>query len=151
MILNRKELAELFGKSEETIRAWTDEGMPILSRSKGRSGSQYVTADCIRWYVEREKQRRTGGGQYDYLAERARRAHHLANRTELEAQHAADQLLDAQLIDRAWKERVEMFRRKLLPMAPELARTAMAANSLREVEERTRDVIYRALNEHSVF
>lgn len=52
-VVNKKQLAEIIGKSERTITEWDAQGMPIQHKGgRGRS-NEYETADVIEWMVDR--------------------------------------------------------------------------------------------------
>lgn len=53
-IVGQERIADVFGVAPKTIVAWQDEGFPIAFRGSPGIPSEYESADCIRWYVERE-------------------------------------------------------------------------------------------------
>lgn len=44
----------MFGVAPKTINEWQDQGMPIAERGRPGVASQFDTAACIEWYVDRE-------------------------------------------------------------------------------------------------
>lgn len=53
-IIGQSQLAALFGVTEKTIVEWQDEGMPVELRGQAPRPNEYVAADCVRWYTDRE-------------------------------------------------------------------------------------------------
>lgn len=53
-IIGQSQLAAMFGVTEKTIVEWQDEGMPVELRGQAPRPNEYLAADCIRWYVDRE-------------------------------------------------------------------------------------------------
>lgn len=52
MRVNRRQLADILGKSLPTITAWTGEGMPF-TKEGGKSGEwEFETTECIAWFAE---------------------------------------------------------------------------------------------------
>jgi len=67
MIVNRAQLADLFGVDAGTLTSWADSGMPTV---RGGKAWRADSAACIRWHVERERQR--GGADDAVSRQRAR-------------------------------------------------------------------------------
>lgn len=65
-IVNKTELAEIFGITPHTIYTYTTEGMPIVKQGDKGVESEYDTAECIKWFAEKRLQK------LDYNKERAR-------------------------------------------------------------------------------
>jgi phage terminase Nu1 subunit (DNA packaging protein) len=147
--VNRRQLAEIVGKTEKTIREWQlNEGLPVqLSGVQGRS-NKYDTAEVINWMIARSQSKTVSDGKgYAYEAERARLTHHQANKTALEEQVLAGKLLPADEVEQAWLDMAMAMRAKLLSLPGKLATAAVAATTLREVEQAARAEIYAALND----
>lgn len=53
MIVNRAQLAEIFGVNVSTIDAWVRRGMPISKKSGKGTPSEYDSAICIEWRVNK--------------------------------------------------------------------------------------------------
>jgi phage terminase Nu1 subunit (DNA packaging protein) len=60
-IVNRNQLAEIFGVSRTTIGAWIREGLPAVGGGKGGVAFKIDSEAAIRWYIERDIERETAG------------------------------------------------------------------------------------------
>ena len=49
MICNKRELAAVFGVSEETLTRWAKLGCPVEEKGRGTQGSRYDTAKVYAW------------------------------------------------------------------------------------------------------
>lgn len=67
-IAGQEQLAELFGVAPKTIGEWQEQGLPIAARGRRGIASQYDSAACIRWLVEREVRKVQGEPPRDRLA-----------------------------------------------------------------------------------
>lgn len=47
-------LAELFGKSRNTISAWTNAGMPVHKRGDFGKEHQYIARHAMTWFIAKE-------------------------------------------------------------------------------------------------
>ena len=79
-VVNKRQLAEIFDVSQQTLSSWQKDGMPIDKQgSKGVSG-EYSTASCIEWRFRQLH----GGSDIDYNDERARLTKEQADKLERE-------------------------------------------------------------------
>ena len=53
-IISIHDIASLFDVSHQTINTWQDQGFPVALRGGPGVPSEYESADCIRWLVERK-------------------------------------------------------------------------------------------------
>lgn len=53
-IVGQERIAEVFGVAPKTIVEWQEHGFPIAQRGGPGVASEYESADCIRWMVDRE-------------------------------------------------------------------------------------------------
>ena len=153
MKANRSELAIVFGVSETTITKWTKDGMP-REQAKGTAGSVYSTGDCIRWFANREKSKLVAsvdGSIFDLNTERARLAHHQANKTALEEKVLNGELIPAEEIKKAWGDAVMASRSKFLALPGKLAKVAINAESVKEVEREADRLVREALEEICIY
>ncbi|HRQ47782.1 MAG TPA: terminase small subunit [Rhodocyclaceae bacterium] len=61
-------VADVFGVAPKTIVEWQEQGFPVALRGGPGVPSEYETADCIRWLVEREVRKVQGESPNDRLA-----------------------------------------------------------------------------------
>jgi len=53
MIVNKKQLSEIIGRSERTLTEWQEKGMPIQLKSPRGQSNQYDTAKVIEWQIQK--------------------------------------------------------------------------------------------------
>ena len=53
-IVGQERIADVFGVAPKTIVEWQEQGFPIAQRGGPGVASEYESAECIRWMVERE-------------------------------------------------------------------------------------------------
>ena len=150
MIANRQELSDIFEVNPKTISSWSGEGMPMMEGGVSGKSNQYSTGDCIKWYTDREIGKIVGSdGQYKLEAERARLTHHQANKTALEESALKGSLLDADEVKERWSGAVMRMRAKLLALPQKLATKAIAATSVKAIEQEAKKEVFAALEELS--
>lgn len=114
MICNKKQLAEILGKSERTLTDWQDQGMPIRLKV-GRGGSnQYSTADVIEWMI----QRALSGEKQESSRERRDRLE--ADRIEFLLAKEAGLVISADEVAPIWEGAILAARAELLALADRL-------------------------------
>ena len=118
MLVNKRELAEIVGKSERTLTTWSKQGMPVEVASDRGKAHQFDTAKVIDWMIQNEINRMTlsDDGVYDLTAERARLAHHQANNEHLKEQQLRGSLIPAEIVVRYGAASVVAVRAKLLSL-----------------------------------
>ncbi len=110
MIVNRRQLAELFGVEQATLTAWAAEGLPVERKAQGRAWRADLAA-CISWLLERTRQEAAAGGpgaevavQRERLLRAQATAKETANRVRagelIERLPAASEVMEAVLIAR---------------------------------------------------
>lgn len=67
-IVGQERIADVFGVAPKTIVEWQEAGFPIAKRGSPGISSEYETADCIAWYLQREKERAGVESAKDRLA-----------------------------------------------------------------------------------
>jgi len=85
-ILNRCEIAEIFGRSLPTIDNWVRLGCPFVERGERGREWQFNSADVLDWRERRAVAKALGSapsGELDPVQERARKDRALAIATEL--------------------------------------------------------------------
>lgn len=57
-VVNRQELADIFGYSLPTISAWVENGMPVKSHGGRGKQFEFDTEDVLKWLLARERAER---------------------------------------------------------------------------------------------
>jgi phage terminase Nu1 subunit (DNA packaging protein) len=57
-IVNRQELADIFGYSLPTISAWVENGMPVKTHGGRGKSFEFDTEDVLKWLLAREREAR---------------------------------------------------------------------------------------------
>lgn len=66
-IVNKRELAELLGVSDQTLSEWQEQGMPVEERGGPGVSGRYNVPACVRWASRREIDKRVGPSSFDRL------------------------------------------------------------------------------------
>ena len=152
-IVNMTELAEILGYSVKTLAKWQKhDAMPALSIGKVRTGNQYDTAQVIEWLIQREKgaaQAADDGKVYHLEAERARLAHHQANKAELEAAKVRGELAEIALVCEHVGEQFATVRARLLAIPSRCAPLIAPGDTIAQRHTLIMDAIIEALEELS--
>lgn len=149
MKLKRVELADMFSVSETTLRNWFNEGMPRES-----DGRTYDTRTCINWFADREVGKLvtdSDGAVYDPNAEKGRLTHHQANVEAMKEAQLRKELISADDVLGEWSKAVLAMRAKMLSLSGKLAKTAISAESIEEIERNAESMIHEALSELSIY
>lgn len=152
MLVNKKELSEILGKTQQTLTTWQKNGLPIFAEGSNGMSHQYKTEDVIQWLISREISKLTidsEGRVHDYEAERARLTHHQANKTALEEQVLKGELLRAEEVAQVWGDMVSAFRAKMLSLPTKSAAQLVSQPDLAVIEDVLRNQVYEALKELS--
>lgn len=154
MIVNKTQLTNIFGVTLRTIQNWQNEGLPSLTEGQQGTPNQYNTGDCIKWYVEREIDRRfkrSGDDKLDSDAELARLRHHQADKTEMEAALLKGTLLRADEVMTNLVEQDRKVASAILALPTRLAQVAIATDDIKEIEKACHEEVERALLNLSSF
>lgn len=149
-LVNKTHLAEILGKSQQTLTTWQKNGMPIFAEGSNGQANQYKTEDVIQWLINREIGKLTvddEGRVHDYEAERARLTHHQANKTELESKVLKGQLIHAETVEQVQGDMVSSFRSKILAIPTKAAHSMIGLDDLNEAKEILKEYLYEALSE----
>ena len=131
-------LADLSGKSRATV---VKRLQPLKSTPDGPS-LLYESQEALPLIFGLDKQ-----SDLELSAERARLAHHQANKTSLEEASMREALIPADEVQEAWEGMIANARSSLLALPSKSAHLVMAADSFPQVEEILKDQVYEALDE----
>lgn len=153
MIVNKKQLAEILGLSEETLTQYQKDGtFPILHKRRGRAGSDYETADVIAW-LERRRVGHMIGNQdaIDIEEGKRRKIAAEAGLAELELLKEQGKVVEIDRIAEEIGEQLSNFRAKMLSIPSKVAGQVYTAKDIKEIKVILDDAIFEALNEISGF
>jgi len=145
MLVNKKQLAELVGRSERTLTTWSKQGMPVAVASDRGRAHQFDTTAVIKWMIQHEIDKRvlSDDNIYDLTAERARLAHHQANISALDEATKNRELLPFDVVVERWQMILMNVRQKCLAMPSSLA--AVCANSSKAEVQTQAEKLIRAM------
>lgn len=128
------ELAELVGKAPRTVK----KKCAGLETRKGKGNSiLYNTVEALPRIYEQD----------DYATEKTRLTRAQAMHEELRVKEKEGSLLDAKDMEEYMIGKVMSVRAGLLSFPTRVAPVVMSANTIKEVEDYTRDFVYRLLND----
>lgn len=152
MIVNKTQLAQVLGKSEEWLtQAQKDPSFPVLTRRKGAKGNEYETADVITYLQKKQVNSLLGdAGAIDIEEAKRRKIVAEAGIAETELAQTQGTLIPANEVEKAWSDLVANCRAKLLSLPAKVGPEVFAADSLVEVKVLLKKHINEALHELSV-
>ena len=119
--------------------------MPVVQEGRRGQAYQYDTVACIQWLIERQ----CGGGEgkvLDLHMERARLAHHQANKTKLEEALLSGEVVRTEEVLIVWNGLISAARAKLLAIPQKLAHRIIHAETPTEARLWLKEAIEGALN-----
>lgn len=149
MIVNKKQLSEIIGKSEEWLtQMQKDPTFPVLNKRKGRTGSDYETSEVISW-IEKKSVSNLIGNQDAIDIEEAKRRKMAAEAglAELELMKEQGSVIEIQKVADEFGEQLTNFRAKMLSLPSKIAAQVFTAQNVQEIRSIIEDGIHEALNE----
>ena len=151
MIVNKRQLSDILGISEETLTQFQrDATFPVLNKRRGRAGSDYETSDVIAWLERRKINNVVGNSELIDLEEGKRRKMAAeAGLAELELLKEQGKVVEIELVADEIGEQLSNFRAKMLSIPSKVAGQVYTAKDMKEIKGILEDAIYEALNEIS--
>lgn len=122
-ITGQENIAAVFGVAPKTIVEWQEQGFPIAERGRPGVPSVYESADCIRWYVERELRKVREESPHDRLARLK------ADAIEMDNAERRKLLVPADQIEPKLRAAMVLAREGWMDAVPQAVRKARAAES----------------------
>ena len=144
-LVNGAVLAQIFGIAQGTLPHWRRAGMPIERTGARGVEWQYDTIAVSRWLIERQ----SGGGEesLDLSQERARLAHHQANKTALEEGLLRGEIIRTTDVVQTWQQQIGAARAKLLLIPGKMATMVNSGQSFEETKGEAERLVREALGE----
>lgn len=143
MLISLSQISELVGSDRRTIKKRLGDYEPLID---GRA-HLYESTEVLCLNADPTNDRPTEGEIFDLTDERARLAHHQANKTALEEDTLRGTLMPAELVRETWINLVVSFRAKMLGLPTKAAPLIIGVELVREVEGILSDIVYDALTE----
>lgn len=131
-------ISDLTGVDRRTIKKRLEDLKPI----KEKTAHLYETREALPLIF-------LSDDEYDLSKERARLAHHQANKTELESKVLKGDLIPANEVLARWEKMVSGFRAKILAMPTKTSHLLVNVKDYDEVESILKSHLYEALKELS--
>lgn len=125
-VIGQENIAYVFGVAPKTIVEWQEQGLPVALRGRPGVPSEYQSADCIAWMVEREVKKVQAERPQDRLARVQ------ADKIEMENAEKRGLLIPAEMLEPKLKAAFVIARTRWLDAAPRLARELPADEPGRE-------------------
>lgn len=155
MIVNKRKLSDIVGKSQQTITTWQKNGLPICADGISGTANLYETTEVISWMIQREIHRRItdhGGDEtdwYDFEKERARLTHHQANIAALDEQVKETELISAETVNKAWCDLTTAFSAKVRSIPTKAAHNFIRLTDINQIQDCLKVYLNEALTELS--
>lgn len=133
-------LAELTGRANKTIKGRLEPLKPV----KEGAAYLYESKEALPLIYDLQT-----AGDLDITEERARLAHHQANKTALEEAVLKGDLIPAEEVLAQWERLVSGFRAKMLAMPTKTSHLLVNVQEFDEIESILKSHIYEALKELS--
>lgn len=149
MKVDQKQLADVFGVSTRTIRAWQRDGMPAEG---DRNSRKYDTEDCISWYVAHRAEggsvssSENGGPPPEEVSDRRWKAAR-AEKRHLELRERRGELIRFEDVQALVTEVAERIRRRLLNLPGRRLKEVAAETELAEVKKIRDEAVREILKE----
>lgn len=115
-IVSIQGIASMFEVSHQTIANWQDQGLPVALRGGPGVPSEYESAACIRWFVDREMRNAQAESPNNRLSRAKAEAQEMANLQR------RGELIPANMLEPKLKAAFAAARTKWLDAVPRLAR-----------------------------
>jgi len=156
-IVNKKELAELLGKSERTLTDWQkkDNPLPIWIDGVRGSTNQYDTVEVINWLIARDVSKAFGDGpnvdgeflDSDQQLARLRKAQ--ADKVEIEVALLEGRVLDAEDVQLAFGKIDSEVKSAFLSMPSRMAPVLIKIRSVKEMTRAIKEDVLQTLGKLS--
>lgn len=150
MEVDQKQLADVFGVSTRTIRAWQRDGMPAEG---DRNSRKYDTEDCISWYVAHRAEggsvsasENGNGPPPEEVSDRRWKAAR-AEKRHLELRERREELIRFEDVEALVSDVAERIRQRLLNLPGRRLKEIAAETDIAEVKKIRDEAVREILKE----
>ncbi len=147
-VVNKRELAEFFGVSPQSIDGWLSRGCPVLERGAPLVGYKFDTAAVAEWRAEQRVAEAIAEAKPQNPEDAfERKTAAEASLAELKLARELGQLVTLEDVERVWSNLVAMCRARMLAIPSKVASLALSAGSIDEARAVLESALHEALNE----
>lgn len=148
-IVNRVELAVIFGVSLPTIDAWVRGGMPCVVEGGRGVEYQFNTRDAINWHVAQKAAPKGAVGNGTETLEEAKRRREITNAdlAEIDLAERRGRVVPIEHVAKQVGRLLSSVRARLLAIPTKVAPVAQTAGSAEEIRSMIEDSIREAMTE----
>ncbi|KRR21697.1 terminase small subunit [Bradyrhizobium retamae] len=155
-IVNRQELADLFGYSLPTISAWIEDGLPVETHGGRGKQFEFDTEKCLKWLLARERALRKAetaatmnDGSEPITIEKARLRHEVAKAktAEIELAQKMELVRPVAMIARVLSNEIANARARLLAIPSKFRPTIHLAVGTQEKTQKLVNELDRLIRE----
>lgn len=128
-IIGQVQIAEVFGVTPKTIHEWQDTGFPVAVQGGDNCPSEYESAACVQWLVQREVFKVQGESPRDRVFRLQ------GDALELELAEKQGRLIDVSQVEPLLTAAVVAAREGLLRERRRLARLVAGVTDVRRCED----------------
>ena len=143
LVVTRTQLAQIYGKTIETIGVWRGHGMPALDKRGNRNAVLFYLPDVVQWregYV-------LGSDVLSAQAEKARLDKFRANKAEIEYHIALGELVDVNKVTRIMSGYVADCVARLMSIPNKLAPVMFGSKTIPKAEKLIRAELHDCVSE----
>lgn len=149
-IVNKKELAQIFGVSVQAVDGWISRGCPYVEKGRALEGYKFDSSVVAEWRTQLAISdaligKGEGDGDEDLAARRKLEAE--ASLAELKLARETGQLIAMSDVESTWMKLIGNARAKLLSIPAKTAPLAHTAETIEEAQSAIELAIHEALNE----
>ncbi|WP_047308794.1 terminase small subunit [Rhodopseudomonas palustris] len=157
-VVNRQELADIFGYSLPTITAWVENGMPVKTHGSRGKQFEFDTEDVLKWLLARERAERkaanaqavVGGEDGEAITiDKARLRHEIAKAktAEIELAQKMELVRPIQMIARVLSNEIANARARLLGIPSKIRPTIQLAVGTADATQKLVNEVERLIRE----
>jgi phage terminase Nu1 subunit (DNA packaging protein) len=140
----------LLRKAPNTLKAWFRQGCPVAQRGRQNKPWRINIGDVLEWREQQAVQAAVGDtSTLDIDEARRRKTAAEAALAELELGRRKSELLEVEAVEKAWTGLLLAFRSRMLSLPVKAAPLVQVCQTLPEIQEQLKRLIYEALTELS--
>ena len=143
LVVTRAQLAQIYGKTTETIGVWKEHGLPVLDRRGNKNAVLFYLPDVVQWRESYVMDSDTLSAQ----AEKARLDKFRANKAEIEYHIALGELVDVNMVTKCWSGYISDCVARLMSLPNKLGPVVFGVKTIPKAVELIRSELHDCVSE----